>query len=76
MAGRPGRDDVSRAARINLSSQEEFFSSCWPWLLHILLSQASDSGLAEEAAAETITTVSITGMIWSPSNVPIPGCTR
>ena len=51
-----GATMLSRAARINLSSPEEFFSSCWPWLLHILLSQASDSGLAEEAAAETITT--------------------
>lgn len=56
MARHCERDAASRAARINLSSQEEFFRSCWPWLLRILVSQASDSGLAEDAASETITT--------------------
>jgi RNA polymerase sigma factor (sigma-70 family) len=59
MAHRDDHDDGSRASRIRLaigSSQEEFFACCWPWLLHILISQASDSGLAEEAAAETVAT--------------------
>ena len=59
MAHRDDHDAGARAARIRLaigSSQEEFFSCCWPWLLHILLSQASDSSLAEEAAAETVAT--------------------
>ena len=57
MARRNRDDDGGRAARIRdamTSSQEAFFNECWPWLLHILLSQASDSGLAEEAAAETV----------------------
>jgi RNA polymerase sigma-70 factor (ECF subfamily) len=56
MARRCDRDAASRASKINLSSQDEFFRSCWPWLLRILLSQASDSGLAEEAAQDTIVT--------------------
>jgi RNA polymerase sigma factor (sigma-70 family) len=56
MARRYDRDAGRRASRINLTSQEAFFRSSWPWLLRILLSQASDSGLAEEAAAETVTT--------------------
>jgi RNA polymerase sigma factor (sigma-70 family) len=59
MARHDGGDGGTRASKIKqamASSQEAFFNCCWPWLLHILLSQASDSGLAEEAAADTIKT--------------------
>jgi predicted RNA polymerase sigma factor len=60
MAHGGGRyDDSERAAQAQLcmESPEAFFRNYWPRLLHFLISQASDSELAEEAAADAFTAV-------------------
>lgn len=55
MAHHDDHDASSRGSRARqcMDSPEEFFKCYWPWLLRILVSQASDFGLAEEAAGET-----------------------
>jgi RNA polymerase sigma-70 factor, ECF subfamily len=47
-------DDGDRGyqARLRLVSAETFFQYYWPRLLRFLISQASDSGLAEDVAAD------------------------
>jgi RNA polymerase sigma-70 factor (ECF subfamily) len=57
MMAHGGHDDSERAAqaRLCMESPEAFFRNYWPRLLNFLISQASDSELAEEAAADAFT---------------------
>lgn len=54
-------DDGDRGAqaRASMESPEKFFGYMWPRLLHFLISQTSDSSLAEEVAAETISKIAL-----------------
>lgn len=45
--------DRGAEARLSMGSQEEFFTLYWPRLVRFLLTQASNSSLADEVAGDT-----------------------
>jgi RNA polymerase sigma factor (sigma-70 family) len=47
------QDDRGSQARRSMESQEEFFRRYWPRLVRVLSSQASNSSVAEDVAADT-----------------------